>query len=38
MAEAMRGLTIKPAYASLIGVAFSNGLGNIKFPSRDASF
>ena len=34
----MRGLKIKPTYERLIGIAFSNGLGNIKFLNRDASF
>ena len=38
MAESMRGLKVKPTYESLIGVAFSDGLGNIKCPNRDASF
>ena len=38
MAIAMRGLKVKPPYEQLIGVATSDGLGNIKFPSRDASF
>ena len=35
MAEAMRGLKVKPACGSLIG-AFSNGLGNIEIPNRNA--
>ena len=38
MAEARRGLSVKPTYGSLVGVAFSDGSGNIKFPNRDASF
>ena len=38
MAEAMRGLKFKPAYESLIGVAFPDGLERIKFPNRDAIF
>ena len=37
MAVAMRGLRIKPTYEQLIGVAVSDGLEHIKFPSRDAS-
>ena len=36
MAEAMRGLKVQPIYESLLGVAFSDGSGNIKFPNRDA--
>ena len=38
MANAMQGLRVKPKYEDLIGVAFSDGLGNIKFPNRDAKF
>ena len=38
MAIAMRGLKDKPSYEQLVGVATSGGLGNIKFPNRDASF
>ena len=38
MAVAMRGLKLKPTYEQLIGVAFPDGLENIKFPNRDASF
>ena len=38
MAEAIRGLKVKPKYEDLIGVAFSNGLEQIKIPNRDASF
>ena len=36
MAIAMRGLKVKPPYEQLIGVASSDGLEQIKFPSRDA--
>ena len=32
MAEAMRGFKIKPTYGSLIGIAFPDGLENIKIP------
>ena len=38
MSNYMQGLRIKPKYEDLIGAAFSNGLGNIKFPNRDAKF
>ena len=38
MAIAMRGLRVRPQYEDLIGVAKSNGLGNIEFPNRDATF
>ena len=38
MAIAMRGLKVKPSYEQLIGTASSDGLEQIKFPSRDASF
>ena len=38
MAIAMRGLTVKPSYEQLVGVASSDGLGQIKFPNRDAKF
>ena len=38
MAIAMRGLKVKPPYEQLIGVAPSDGLEQIKFPNRDASF
>ena len=38
MAQAMKGLRLKPTYEQLIGVAASDGLGNIRFPNRDASF
>ena len=38
MAEAMRGLNMKPTYESLIGVAFSECWENIKFPNRNAKF
>ena len=38
MAIAMRGLRVKPSYEQLINVAVSDGLEQIKFPNRDASF
>ena len=38
MAEAIRGLKVKPKYEDLIGVAFPNGLEQTKFPNRDAKF
>ena len=38
MAIALRGLRVKPSYEQLIGVAFSDELGNIKFLNRDATF
>ena len=38
MAQAMKGLRLKPTYEQLIGVAASDGLENIRFPNRDASF
>ena len=38
MAIAVRGLRVKPSYEQLIGVAFSDELGNVKFPNRDATF
>ena len=38
MALAMQGLRIRPSYEQLIGVAVSDGLQNIKFPNRDATF
>ena len=31
MAEAMRGLKVKATYGSLIGLAFLDGLENIKY-------
>ena len=34
----MRGLKVKPADEDSIGVAYSDGLEQISFPSRDASF
>ena len=36
MAVAMKGLRVKPTYEQLIGVAVSDGLEQIKFPSRNA--
>ena len=38
MAIAMRGLRLKPTYESLIGVAASDKLFNVKFPNRTAKF
>jgi len=38
MANAIKGLRLKPTYEELINVAVSDGLENIKFPNRDASF
>ena len=38
MAYATQGLRLKPTYEQLIGVALSDGLENIKFPNRNASF
>ena len=38
MAFAMKGLRLKPTYEQLIGVAVSDGLENIRFPNRDATF
>ena len=38
MAVAMKGLRIKPTYEQLIGVAVSDGLAQIKFPNRNATF
>ena len=38
MAISMKGLRLKPTYEQLIDVAVSDGLDNIRFPNRDASF
>ena len=38
MAIAMQGLRVKPTYEQLIGVAASDGLEQIKFPNRNATF
>ena len=38
MANAIRGLKVKPPYEQFINVAVSDGLENIEFPNRDASF
>ena len=38
MAIAMQGLRLKPTYEQLIGVAASDGLEQIKFPNRGATF
>ena len=34
----MRGLRVRPHYEDSIGVAKSDGLGNIKFPNRYSTF
>ena len=38
MAIALQGLNVHRQYEDLIGVAFSDGLENIVFPNRNASF
>ena len=38
MAVAMKGLRLKPTYEDLISVAASDGLVQIKFPTRNAFF
>ena len=38
MAIAMRGLRVRTQYEELIGVAKSDGLGNVKFPNRNSKF
>ena len=38
MAIAMRGLRVKPSYGQLINVAVSDGLEQIKFTNRNATF
>ena len=38
MTVAMQGLRVKPSYEQLVGVAGSDGLENITFPNRDATF
>ena len=38
MAIAMKGLRVRPQYEDLIGVATSDGFGNIKCPNRSAKF
>ena len=38
MAQAMKGLRVRPRYEQLISVSVSDGLEHIKFPNRDASF
>ena len=38
MSYAIQGLKVKPSYEQLINVAVSDGLEQIKFPNRDASF
>ena len=34
----MKGLRVRPRYEDLIGVAFSDGLEQIKSPNRDRKF
>ena len=36
MAKPMKGLKVKPTYEELIGVAFPDGLEDVKFLYRDA--
>ena len=36
MAEAMRGLKVKPTYEDCTGVAKSDGLENVKCPNRSS--
>ena len=38
MAIAMRGLRVRPQSEDLVGVAYSDGLEQIKFPNRSAKF
>ena len=38
MSNAMQGLRALPSYEQLINVAVSDGLEQIKFPNRDATF
>ena len=38
MSIAIKGLRVKPNYESLINVAVSDKLYNVKFPNRDATF
>ena len=38
MAIAVRGLRVKPLYEQLVNVAVSDGLEQIKFPNRNATF
>ena len=38
MANAVHGLRVKPSYEDLINVAVSDGLGNVEFLHRNASF
>ena len=38
MTIAMQGLRVKLKYEDLIGVAYPDGLENIKYPNRDAKF
>ena len=38
MAIAIQGLRLKPTYEQLVGVAASDGLEQIEFPNRNATF
>ena len=38
MANAMRGLRIKPSYGQLNNVAVPDGLEHVKLPNRSATF
>ena len=38
MAQAMKGLKVRPRYEQLINVAVPDGLEHIKFPNHDAAF
>ena len=38
MAQAMKGLKLKPSYEQLVNVAVSDGLELIKFQNRNAQF
>ena len=38
MAQAMKGLRVRPRYEQLINVAVPDGLEHIKFPNHDAAF
>ena len=37
MAEAIKGLRLKPTYEDVISVVKSDGLQHVKSPNRDAS-
>ena len=38
MAQALKGLRLKPKHEELLGVAVSDNLCNVKIPSRGAEF